>query len=183
VKPWLRYALVALTFALAGFGYGRFLQPPKTVSIENTEEIARLRQQLQAAVAENTELKKHTVKEVETVIVYRDGKPATKTMKSKTDTHVDKTTNTKTDVKINTDATNAKLTSKSLTVDPSRPDWNVSVLGGVTMPNFTRPTELAFFTAGIHVQRRIVGPFNAGVWVIGSTGGMLSAGASLGVQF
>lgn len=130
MKPWQKYVLVALTFAIAGFGYGRFVAPEKTVVEDHSEEVTRLRQQNATLTDENTRLRKHTVKETETVIVYRDGKPATKTVKAKEDTHVDRTKDTRTDVKIDTDATSVKLVDRIVTTESILPRWTVTASAG-----------------------------------------------------
>jgi hypothetical protein len=60
------------------------------------------------------------------------------------------------------------------------PEWTVSVMVGAApragfMPSIGPPP----FAAGIHVQKKIVGPIVGGVWVLTNP----SAGVSLGFQF
>jgi hypothetical protein len=181
MKPWQSHALVALTCLLAGFGYGRFIQPQKKVTVDHSEEVTRLQQLVASLRLELETFKRHTVKETTITYSPTTAKPVTKTVKE--DTHVDKVSSVATDVKINTDATAAKLVDHTV-IQTSRPDWELSVMGGVSLTNFTDPWSSGSwkFVAGAHLQRRIAGPFKAGAWVIGGAG-ILSGGLSLGMEF
>lgn len=56
------------------------------------------------------------------------------------------------------------------------PDWNISVLVGATKDPWPLPPP---YVAGIHVQRRVLGPIYIGAWGLTNA----SAGVSIGVEF
>jgi hypothetical protein len=58
----------------------------------------------------------------------------------------------------------------------NKPDWNISLLVGASTGSKLLPPPM---TAGVHVQRRILGPVYVGVW--GMTD--VSAGLSVGFEF
>jgi hypothetical protein len=171
-KKVLALALVGITALLTGYGYGRFSAPDKTVQTDHSAELQSLRQQLAAVTAENSSLKRHTVKT--TIVEYAPtGKPASK--KITEDTHVDLTKDLKTDVKASTDVHSAKLVEKTLTQERERPNWKVSALVG-----FDLATRSPVY--GGKIERRILGPLSLGVW--GTTsGGLPTVGISATLEF
>lgn len=135
----------AVSLAGGGYAFGRFKAPAKVVEVEDTRakaEIKELREQLETA-------KIHKVKE--TVTVFVDGKPATRTERE--DTHVDRTIGTRTEVDTVTDT----HTVKSKTTE-SGPEWMVGALV-VALPRLD-PLGLDL-SIGATVSHRIAGP----VWL------------------
>jgi hypothetical protein len=60
------------------------------------------------------------------------------------------------------------------------PEWSVALMVGVApRAGFMPPLGPPPLVAGVHVQKRIIGPLNGGVWVLTNP----SLGVSLGAQF
>jgi hypothetical protein len=132
LKRVLAHVLVGVTALLAGFGYGRHSAPTKTVTVESTAQLDALRKEIAELKQENTSLKKHTVTTTVVTFSEKTGKPLKK--ETKQDTHVDKTVDLRVDARLNAEATSAKLTEKTLTVESPRP---INSLGALVDLNLT----------------------------------------------
>lgn len=98
--------------------------------------------------------------EQDTVIVEKTNKDGSKT----------KTTTIKTKTE-SQDKTNTQTKSEK---EYYKPEYTISVMGGVDFNNLTAP-----FILGVHAQKQIIGPFNVGVF--GFTNKTI--GLSVGLQF
>lgn len=174
------FLLVAITCLLAGFGYGRFLQPDRKVVEDRTAEVVALQKKLEVLTKELTALRSQKTKVTLTKFSPTTGKKTSQRTAESTSTEA--LTGSTVGITGTENTRSARLMERKAETSSERPRWNISLLGGVSMPNFTRPTEFAF-TFGGHVQYRVVGPFSAGVWGIGNTAGRLDLGLSVGVQF
>lgn len=164
---------IALLALGGGFLWGRYTAPTRTVEktqvvekrIEDTESKVKVRELL----AQLETMKRHTRRE-ETVLP--DG---TRTIV--TDTHVDRTRDTRSDVATQTEEkrhTEAVRTVEVIReVERARPDWRAGAV-------------LLFDGAplyGAQVQRRILGPVSLGALGATDTRGRWLAGASLSVEW
>lgn len=164
-----RYALigaVAAALLLASFAVGRYSAPKPSIKTVTVERV----------VTKEVKGEDKTLHETKTVVVYRDRiihKDGTVEDKSETKTTVGLDTKDHT-----TDAVDTS-TSKQATLEikTSRADWHVGLLVGT-------PVLTPSLLLGVQVERRILGPFYAGVWALNPTNGFKpTVGLSLGVVF
>ncbi len=138
---------LAIVAIAAAFATGRFLAPSKTVEVSSRKDQAEIR-----ALTEQLETaKRHTVKETVTTF-GPTGKPATKTVRE--DTHVDRTTDTRTDVH----ATKTVEVIKRVEVTRAAPMNRLGVLAEVG-PDLR-------VSVGPEFQRRLIGPLIGSVHVL-----------------
>ena len=173
MQPRTRWILICLGCFALGAIIGHRSAPTKTVTEyrANVVQDIRAQERVRELEQELENYKRHTKKE--TVIVYRGGKPAEKRVTE--DTHVDKVMDTRRDVDaVRTEhTTTERAVTQTVTVEADRPDWRVSLIGGADVSHFTP-------TYGVMVERRVLGPFSAGVWALPMS---KSAGVTLSVEF
>lgn len=155
-------AAAAVLLAFAGGAYVGRGQTPDTVEVEHVVHS-------QTVVTKTAYAKDaHEVR-----VVYRERKPdgtVTETEHTTTDTHERGGTVT--------DATTNDARDTSKTVTAYRPDWRIGVQAGGSLQTPLIPVA-GPLVLGFTVDRRVIGPVWAGVWV--QTGG--AAGVGLSVEF
>lgn len=173
------FLLVAVTCLLTGFGYGRFMQPDQKIVEDRSAEVVALQKKVDLLTKELTVLRSQKTKVTLTKFSPTTGKKTSQRTAESTDTEA--LTRSTVGITGTENMRSVTLAEHRLTLINDKPRWNISILGGVSIPNFTRPTEFDF-VLGAHVQYRFAGPFAAGVWGMASRQSA-SAGISLGVQF
>jgi hypothetical protein len=98
--------------------------------------------------------------EQDTVIVEKTNKDGTKT----------KTTT----IKTKTETQNKKDNQKESNTVTSKPEYHISLMGGVDINNLSNP-----FIIGVHAQKQFIGPFSLGIFGFTNK----TAGVSVGIQF
>jgi hypothetical protein len=160
-----------LILFLVGAAVGRFSLPAKVVTKTETKTVEK------EVVKWKTEIKRDQQNNKDTVTTethYPDGRVVKEThIVDKGTTVTDnKTDETKTDNK-SSDTTTEKTT------EYSTHDWNFAALGAIKKDSGGNPALASGFDYGLHVQRRVLGPFYLGGF--GLTDKTL--GASVGVSW
>jgi hypothetical protein len=180
-----RYVILAGLIALIlAFFAGRYTTPVE-VQIKEVEKIVEKEKIVEVVVKEyikeaKTDIKLDVVK-TKTTTTKPDGTvTVVETEHLKEDTKIDEK-EVKTEIKV---VEVEKIIEKEKIVErlvsTDRPDWKVSVLGGVQVDGIELSKGyLQPWVVGANVERRIVGPFSVGVW--GQSN--LSAGISVGFEF
>lgn len=155
MKSWaLAFLGAALLFG-AGFGLGWCGGNARTPDVHETEHVAVQDHATTATAAVAAEAK--------TQIVYRerttkpDGTVVERTSE-RTDTHAV----THTDTLATSD--HSSTTDRTRTVTTPLPDWRVGLLAGAGVQFL--PTPSVALEVGLHVERRLIGPLSAGLWVL-----------------
>lgn len=64
----------------------------------------------------------------------------------------------------------------------AQPQWHFGVTGGIN-PQFLPTPAVNSYAVGVEVERRIIGPFFAGAWAMGTSNGQGFGGIKLGAEF
>lgn len=176
--------VLAILLTAGGFVTGRFLTPPKTVTVEKTK-IEYVEKQV---VVERVVTKIQIVKVTEKANNIATDKHIVKTKDGTVtiDEHVRDTSQEKTGTNINTttDANKATTTDKKETVETSRvtttdgrPNWSLSLQPGFDIagalghgdpysifPGAINGVPLHHLMLGVAVDHRLIGPLFTGVW-------------------
>lgn len=176
-KSWLRasggYFLCGGLLALGGgYAFGRFSAPDKVVTKEVTRTVTvedtHAREQVRELTAQLETMKRHTRRE--------ETRKADGSVTIVTDTHVDTTKDTRTDVDAKKEETKHTETVREVikekTVERARPDWRIGALGAFDF-------RAGALTYGALVERRVIGPVSLGAF--GLTNG--SVGLALTLEF
>lgn len=183
VHKWTVPALVILV-AAGMFLWGRLSAPTKVVTINHTEELEKLKEQM-AEVLKKLDTKTTDTQENKSVHTERTEEirpDGTKFVKVVTDTNINRVIK-EIEVKfVDRTTTVEKEVTKEVTVEitkiveSKKPDWTVTARAGID--NKLLPV------VGLGVDRRILGPFKAGLWANSNTQfNSFSGGLSVSVEF
>lgn len=158
------YLLLVVLLPVA-FISGRYTAPVKIVEkrVEVTvEKLVEVEKKTDTTKIDE-ELNKHTHKE-RTVEIKPDG---TQVVKETTDTNTEKNTK-EVEVKyVDREVVVEKKIEVTVEkiVESGKPDWTVTARVGVDINRLLNPSVVNPILVGVEIDRRIIGPFKAGVWV------------------
>jgi hypothetical protein len=170
---WGYYAAAGLALAGGGYAFGRYAAPDRVKTVEHetvrtvTREDTTAAERIRELSAQLETLKRDTHREVVTV-VRKDG---TRERHETLDTHVAETTDARRDTAIASDvhATReiqaTRETTRTVTVERSRPQWFVGALVMLSPGVLRLDNPRAAMSAGVIVGRRLVGPLLLGLSV------------------
>lgn len=168
--------LIGLLLFIGGFAAGRFSHPGKKTEEAMHVKNSRLEIEVKALKSEiqllNTQKNKTTLTKFSPTTGKKTSQKIVESTKSKA------ATNSTVSITSTESTRSASLLEKTL-ITESQPNWSVSLLGGVSSPLSNLSMKPV---AGVHVERRILGPFKVGGWLLGGPS-VVSGGASIGGQF
>lgn len=164
----VKYVIIAVVIFIAGLACGRFTTPSKVVTKTETvtveKEVVKTKEKNVTDTNKNREL-------VVTETVKPDG---TKIIEKH---YINRDEIHSTSDKVNVATTESKTDTKSSTVTTNeKNDWNLSAL--VTSSHTDSDMFHESLSYGVHIQRRIIGPFSIGAFGITNKTYGLSIGAS-----
>jgi hypothetical protein len=168
VNPRIHQAGFAVIILAGGYAAGRFSAPERVRTVETFKEDTESRERVRQLTAELETAKRHTRREVVTV-VKPDG---TRETHATTDTTVDQSRDTHVATETQRVEVKHVETLHESVTERSRPDWRVGPMVGFDL-------NRGAFAFGAHVERRILGPLSLGAF--GLSNG--TAGLSLSMEF
>jgi hypothetical protein len=192
ILPYLPKLLPYLAVLVVGGGIGWTLKPSQV----RVEEKLKVVEVIKEVVVTKESVRVEVVKVKDTQIVERWHREKTET-KSPDGTIVKKEVedrNINTEIHSHTQSETVKVVTveKQIVVEkekliekistPVLAQWHTGVLVGINPSLLPTPTVSSYFI-GAEVERRIVGPVFAGLWVAGSTTGQAFGGAKVSLEF
>lgn len=180
--PFLAVAVLCL-----GLGYfaGARGRPVHVEEKSHVEEKTHVEKTEEVKAAEKVVEVKRRVRVVKRETYRPDGTVATRTTSTTGD--VTKTVGTSNVDTAKSETSDNLRTVTTAKITDYRPNWRVSALVGAELQNPFRPQLRSPFgdiAYGVHTERRIIGPFWGGLWVLGvGPAKAWYGGASLGFEF
>lgn len=171
VKSILKNPLVlGLVLSIAGFLVGRHFAPEKIIEKEKiVEKVVKEKEEIKSKDKIVTK-KKHKI----IVRVTRpDGTVEERIEEIESDEQV-----VNIDIKKTEKEENEKTVEKEKIIEKNKPQWHVSGLAGVDLSASSK-SSLNFSSYGVSIERRIIGPFFAGLQGTNAP----SVGVSVGFEF